>query len=367
MPSLPATDDPKLREATAARRRTYRGQVIAVAGGLGKSTTRRMIETVLAIPTREEPPADNPALGTVADCLLGMVDRADHTVVEWKPGAADSGDILELCGPTIAVLVQPGPDEAADAHLLAALPAEGWAVLSGDESRLRRLAAGCKARIVWVGRGSDCELAAGDIRSAGGRLRFVVDGREFNVPVWGRHHLHAALAAIAVGWIARFDKEQIAERLARYQPLPRRCDVVTRDDLTVIDDLGHVQPSALRAGLDLLRDCAATNKRTVICVGANGRESAAPDWRQIGTDVVTVGGADAVLATGRRAEELISGARDAGMPAAACRVCVEPSDLLDALAERIAPGDVVLVQGVRCETSEIVLRQLRELECHVAA
>ena len=59
---------------------------------------------------------------------------------------------------------------AAKTELLAALPTDGWAVLAGDDPRLRRMAAGRRAKIVWFGRSLDNDLVATNVESRDGRL-----------------------------------------------------------------------------------------------------------------------------------------------------------------------------------------------------
>ncbi len=81
------------------------------------------------------------------------------------------------------------------------LPEHGWAVLNGDEPRLGDWADRVKSQVLLVGRGSHCDLKATEVRSGQGELKFVVDGTQCTVPIWGRHALHAALAAFAVGRI----------------------------------------------------------------------------------------------------------------------------------------------------------------------
>lgn len=95
---------------------------------------------------------------------------------------------------------------------------------------------------------------ATDVRSHDGQLRFSVDGHAFRVPVWGRHHLTAALAAVAVGRISGMTLEEIAAGLVNFEPLPQHCRVNRAGGATIIDDTYSASPTAMRAALELLRD-----------------------------------------------------------------------------------------------------------------
>ncbi len=157
----------------------------------------------------------------------------------WPPARGEIAALAALCQPSIGVITRIGeahlggfgsPDAVAEAksELLAALPLQGSAVLSGDDPWLRRVAAGTRAQITWVGRSLDCDLVATQVESHHGRLNFCVDGHPYEVPVWGRHHLTSALAAVAVGRKFGLSRHDIARGLAEFQPPPMRCEVVQR-------------------------------------------------------------------------------------------------------------------------------------------
>ena len=99
------------------------------------------------------------------------------------------------------------------AELLAALPADGRAVL-GDDPWLRNMPRDCRAESSGWARRRAATSAPTTSRAARGRLSFRVEDCQFAVPVWGRHHLTAALAAVAVGRMMGFDLDEIARRIA---------------------------------------------------------------------------------------------------------------------------------------------------------
>jgi UDP-N-acetylmuramyl pentapeptide synthase len=173
---------------------------------------------------------------------------------------------------------------------------------------------------------------------------------------------------VAVGQIAGIDRREIAARLERFDSLPGRCEVLTHDDLSIINDMGGRTPSARRAALELLRAFPATGRRAVLCLDANDHDESATDgiaaW---GEEVVTVAGADALWAAGNLATGLVGAAREAGLPTAAGLTFADVDQLLPCLEQHIQPGDVVLVQGTPSGAAEQVLRRLREWDCHAAA
>jgi UDP-N-acetylmuramoyl-tripeptide--D-alanyl-D-alanine ligase len=354
-------------------RERFRGRVVAVTGSVGKTTTREMIHAALR--TRlsgcASPKNYNNEVGLPLS-LVRMAADDDYAVVELA--ARKTGEIAQLsqwCQPHVGVITR-----ISDAHLgtfgsqqsiaecktelLAALPRDGHAVLAGDDPWLRKLAHRSGAKnILWVGRSLDCDVVATAVESRRGSLRFAVEGERFEVPVWGRHHLTGALAAIAVGRVFGLPLSAIADGLAQFSPPPMRCQVMHVDGATVINDTYNASPTAMSAALELLREFDAPGRRIVVCGDMRdlGTESQ-PLHRQLGDQVVTLCGADLVIACGEHSGEVISAARAAGMPRGQAISCRATSEGINQVIRQVRPGDVVLVKGSRDLAMEQVVDAL---------
>ncbi|MFZ5828532.1 MAG: UDP-N-acetylmuramoyl-tripeptide--D-alanyl-D-alanine ligase [Planctomycetota bacterium] len=361
-----------LRAWARARRQHFSGTAIAVTGSVGKTTTRQMIHTVLQTRLRgtSSPRNYNNAIG-VPLSMTAIEPEHDYAVLEL--GATHRGEIAslaELCAPKVGVITQ-----VADAHLgefgsrraiaeakaelLAALPEEGRAVL-GDDPALRTLAVASRAEITWVGETEACDVRATEVTSRSGLLSFVVARQRFELPVWGRHHLRAALTAVAVGRMMGFDLEETAEALHGYCPVPQRCEVIEVRGATIINDTYNASPTAVRAALELLADVDATGRRIVVCgdMADLGNDAAELHWN-LGEQVATISKADLLFACGQFARCVVSGARAAGMPRSRSVPCDNVDSALPFLGQAILPGDAVLVKGSRKMEMERVVEALR--------
>ncbi|MBN2022959.1 MAG: UDP-N-acetylmuramoyl-tripeptide--D-alanyl-D-alanine ligase [Pirellulales bacterium] len=356
----------------AWRRRRFTGTVVAVTGSVGKTTTRQMIHTVLGSRLRgtASPRNYNNHVG-VPLSMMALAPEDDYAVLEL--GASGPGEIAALaglCRPKVGVITYIGDAHLggfgsragiarAKAELLAALPEDGHAVLV-DDPWIRRIASYCKAPITWVGRAGACDLVADDVASGGGWLRFRVEKQEFRVPVWGRHHLNAALAAVAVGRLHGLDLAAIAAALGQFAPLPMRCEVIEVRGATIINDTYNASPTAMRAALELLRDFDVPGRRVVICgdMAELGEESAQLHFT-LGGQIVETCGADLVIACGRHARSVVEGARAAGMSPARTIPCRDTDEAMPFLGQTILPGDAVLVKGSRQMGMENVVEALR--------
>jgi UDP-N-acetylmuramoyl-tripeptide--D-alanyl-D-alanine ligase len=360
-------------ELAAWNRSRCTAPIVAVTGSVGKTTTRRMIDTVLGYrlsgPT--SPKNCNNHVGVPLG-LLGLEKWHQYGVVELS--ATRPGEIARaarLARPQIAVIANIGlacpagfnaPEAVAQAHaeLLAELPQGSTAILNADDPLLRRLAAGWAGRKIWIGRGADCDLTAVDVDCAEGHLRFRVDGQAFVVPVWGRHHITAALAAIAVGRSFGLDPQEIATALAGYRSMAMRCEVTTAAEVTIVDDSYNSNPTSMRAALELLREIDSPGRRIVVSGDYGDLGDATGLWHQrLGQDVVNLCGADVLIACGRNSATVATAAIAAGMPADRALACRRWDEALELLIACVRPGDVALVKGARSMGMERIVESFK--------
>jgi UDP-N-acetylmuramoyl-tripeptide--D-alanyl-D-alanine ligase len=370
-----------LEQLAAWNRSRHAGRVVAVTGSVGKTTTRQMIRAVLerSFCGTASPKNYNNHVGLPLS-MLAMDPRHDFAVLELAASAANEiARLAALCRPHVGVITRVGDAHLgsfgsldavaqAKAELLDALPEDGWAVLSGDDERLRKLAGRVRAKAVWFGRALDNDLVATDVESRHGRLSFQVDGTRMRLAAWGRHHLASALAAVAVGRIFGLCDAEIARGLAEFEPPPLRCQIAKARGATIINDTYNASPVAMRAALELLRDFDAPGRRIVICGDMRELGDAAPRLhRHLGDQVVSLCGADLLVACGQYADEVVEAARAAGMPRFRAVAVGSPEEALAHVESELSPGDVLLVKGSRAMAMERLVEalQTRELSCAV--
>jgi UDP-N-acetylmuramoyl-tripeptide--D-alanyl-D-alanine ligase len=362
-------------------RQQFTAPLVAVTGSVGKTTTRRMIDAVLRsrLAGTTSPRNFNNHVG-VPVSLMQLERWHRYAVLELAASApGEIRRLARLSQPQIGVITCIGEAHlggfgnqetiaASKTELLAELPAEGLAVLNADDPWLQKMADRSRAPIVWIGRGTDADVAAENVKSAGGRLSFRVAGQQYETPVWGRHHLTSALAAIAVGQHFGFDPPEIATALATYEIVPQRCEVSQTDGATIVNDCYNSSPTAMRAALELIREIGSPGKRIVVAGDMGDLGGTAPALhRRLGEDVVRLCGADLLIACGEHAGDVANAAAEAGMPQGHAIACRDWEQAFDVLTEAMETGDVVLVKGARAMGLERLVDALKARATSAAA
>ncbi len=317
-----------LARLAAWHRERFKGKVIAIAGDVGKTTTQAMINAVLSMRCVGSAAAGSQAdQANVAVDLLRLKRHDDYALVRISARASvEAQQQSTLIQPDVAVFTQ--IDETTDERSTASasletaravadsLATDAVLIANGDDLLLRRLIEGRRRRAVWFGRSLSCEVAATHIESRSGWLQFRVSGHSMQIPVWGRHHLVSALAAVAVGREFGLDWHAIAEGLAGFRPVRTHCEVMNANGVTIIDDTCNDSPSAMQAATALLAEMPAAGRRIVVCGDFEAEGDEGPKWRQeFGTAFVCRGGADLVVACGPHADDVAHAAQLAGLRA----------------------------------------------------
>ena len=226
-----------LWQVAAAICRRFTGHVIAVTGGEQRTTACQLVRAALGEQaTRTAGPRHGRSRVDPRVSVLAWRPAQNHAVLDLEAGRPGEVDALAaLCRPQIGVVIPAGPRRAeapgrwqdvvqSKTELLAALPANGWAVVDGDDGWTRQLIHKCRARVVRTGQAETNDIVAADVEVRQGRLSFRVEGQAIDVPGCGPDDLTAALAAVAVGRVLERPLDVIAATLGKctrpWPPIP---------------------------------------------------------------------------------------------------------------------------------------------------
>ncbi len=275
-----------------------------------------------------------------------------------------------------------GLDQVARAkgELVEALPADGVAILNADDPRVLAMAARTQARVVTFGvQDHDAPVRAADVRLDDlGRPSFTLLTPDGSVPVTlrlhGAHNVPNALAAAALAGELGLGLDGIEDGLGAAVARSRwRMEVHQRaDGVTVINDAYNANPESVRAAIDALAHLAqrplGQGGRGFAVLGhmAELGDASRASHEDIGEYAARLSGSPGfsgsglagLIAVGEEAAPLLDGARRVRSWPGEAFAVPDGAAALDLLANRLKPGDVVLVKASRAARLEGVAADL---------
>jgi UDP-N-acetylmuramoyl-tripeptide--D-alanyl-D-alanine ligase len=350
-----------LQQIARTWRRKLDLRVIGITGSVGKSTTKEMIAEVLSTRYRtlKSPGNLNNEIGLPLT-VLHLSSGYQHAVMEM--GFYLPGEIAFLCDialPQVGVITNVGTVHAeragsqeaiarGKAELVQALPQapEGVAVLNFDDPWVRKMEEKTKARVFFYGLSPEAHLWADRVEGLGlegirFRLHYQGETLYVKIPLIGRHSVHTALRAAAVGLAEGMNWQEILEGLSQGHNQLRLAAVRSQSGALLLDDTYNASPESMLAALNLLDEL---DGRKVAVLGdmlelgpyeRGGHEMVGLRAAQVAQTLVTLG---------ERAHIIAEAARRVSPK----KTIVEFEDiapLMEWMRSNLTKDDVVLIKG----------------------
>jgi UDP-N-acetylmuramoyl-tripeptide--D-alanyl-D-alanine ligase len=362
-----------LQDLAAYHRRRFDVRVIGVTGSIGKTTTKEAIYSVLSksFPTLKTAENLNNEIGLPL-ALLGLEESHEKVVLEM--GMYALGEIDQLAAialPHVGVVTNVSYSHLerlgsleriaqAKAELVQALPPDGVAILNGDDPRVKPMASMTKAQAFYYGLTPDCHLRASHIESRGldgirFRMHYGHETLHVKLPLLGRHSVHTALAAAAVGVTEEQPWGLIVAGLRDIAVQLRLIATPGVKGSTIIDDSYNASPTSSMAALNLL---AGLKGRKIAVLGdmlelgsyeEKGHRKVGRRVAEVADKLVTVGALGAII--GQEAAAI-------GMDKDDIFFAEDNEQAAQFLQGIVAPGDLILIKGSRGMRMEEIVAQL---------
>ncbi|ACK70430.1 UDP-N-acetylmuramoylalanyl-D-glutamyl-2,6-diaminopimelate/D-alanyl-D-alanyl ligase [Gloeothece citriformis PCC 7424] len=255
-------------------RNQFQIPIIAVTGSVGKTTTKELIAAVLSTAGKVHKSIGNynNEIG-VPKTLLELDHTHHYGVIEMAMRAKGEISLLtEITRPTIGVITNVGTahigrlgsQEAiaeAKCELLAQMSQDSIAILNHDNSLLLETAS-----TFWQGKTITYGLEGGDLS---GQLinpqTLRVEGKEFPLPLPGRHNALNYLAALAVAKVLDLDWTPLTEGLTVNLPSGRSRRHQLPNNILILDETYNAGLESMLAALQLLKE--TPGKRHIAVLG----------------------------------------------------------------------------------------------------
>lgn len=287
-------------------------RVVGITGSVGKTSAKDLMAAACGAGRRTT--ANERSFNNEQGLPVTILNAPDDTeVLILEMGMRGFGHISQLCEiahPDIGVVTVVGHAHTelvggiegvaiAKGELVAALPANGTAVLNADDERVAAMRNRTRADVMTFGHAGDVRV--GDVELDGlARARFRVDtpwgSGVTQLAVPGAHMVTNAAAAIAVAGVVGVDLDAALAAVSTAAVSGMRMEVRTAPGgATIVNDAYNANPTSMRAALDAL--AAMRAGRRVAVLGLMGEiEQPAPAHREIaqyasdlGVELVTVG------------------------------------------------------------------------------
>jgi UDP-N-acetylmuramoyl-tripeptide--D-alanyl-D-alanine ligase len=189
------------------------------------------------------------------------------------------------------------------------------------------------------------------------RLHYGAETMRIRAPLLGRHSVHTALRAAAVGLVEGMSWDHILAGLQDQRAALRLVAVPGPNGSTILDDTYNASPASTIAALNLLDDLPG---RKIAVLGDMLELGSYEDegHRKVGGRAAAV--ADVLVAVGARGRIMGEEALACGMEARRVFICATNEEAIAHLKALIAPGDFVLVKGSRGMQMETIVAAVCE-------
>ncbi len=371
-----------LQRLAAGVYKNWNKPVVGITGSAGKTTAKELIAHVLSENNfrvlRNEKNYNN-GLGHPLT-VLRLVTEGEFDVAVLEMGmSTPMNEIERLCRitpPDVAVELNVLPVhlehlgsieriQQAKAELVEGLKPSGVAVLNADDARVMQMRELHGGRTLTFGVEKNAEVTATEIVSTRfGETRFVLNtplgNSEVRLQLTGKHNVLNALSAACVGICFEVSPEKIADALALMPPPPMRGEVLRfRKGFEVVNDSYNSNPDALLGMVETLVANGSHAQRTIVVAG---------EMLELGADAAEIhfgvgekiadSGVDVLFGVRGLAEEMIAGAKNAGMEST--EFFADSIEAANAIAEEVQAGDLILVKGSRGVRTEKIVEKLLE-------
>ncbi len=351
--------------------------VIGITGSVGKTSTKELVAAVLG--RRYNVFKSYKSFNneySLMPLILQLQDYHQQAVLEMGCGWA-FGELTRVCAvakPKIGVTLGVSHSHFGrmgsleniarnKAELTESLPADGWAVLNGDDFRVKAMAGMTQATPFFYGSDPAFDLWAGDVETYGldgiaFTLHYRGEAHRLELPLPGRHNVQLASAATAVGLLCGLSWDEIIEGLHDPAARVRLLVYPALNGATLIDDSYNASPVSTTAALELLAGTRVTGRRIALLadmleLGAYAEEG----HRVVGRKAAGV--VDQLVVTGELGRLIGEEALASGLRAEQVTFVNTKEEAASFLEKNLRPGDLLLVKASRGIALEDVVEKVR--------
>ncbi|HFE63636.1 MAG TPA: hypothetical protein ENK14_04370 [Caldithrix sp.] len=360
-------------------RRNFHLPVIGIAGAEGKTTTKRMIASIISQRGKVlETPIDCNSASVVTSTLLKLDQHYRYVLLELGIINRDQFRLaVEISQPNIGLVTNIGEAHLANlgdkyfiadakVQLIQQLPADGYAVLNIDDDLVSGMDSFSPTRqVIKYGFNNNAHFHASEIK------HFGPDGMEFlinryyklHLPIYCSTSVSNALAAVSIARILGFDFSEIIDGLQNnFELIPGRGNLIRLKDLYLLDHTYNATVNTVPKAVESLAHFQRYSKKLILVLGdLDWLGSAAEKIHANLGYYVSAKPIDVVITIGHYAKLVGEGIQRINHSQKLVLHCDQPEALPELMVKYLEPHSTILVTGSKSLTLDKPLRKFTQM------
>ena len=245
------------------KRKDITAPVIAITGSVGKTSTKNIVASVLSQKYKVLSTKGN--LNTKIGLSLMILNYQEEDYLVLEMGMNEFGEIRALTNiakPNIAIITNIGTSHIgnlgsrenilkAKLEILEGL--SGPIIINNDNDLLHNWYEKEKEReIITFGIEEKSDVEAEQITYSKEGSSFIIDKKEYTLPVYGKAFIYNALVGYIIGKLCNIEPDKIKSSFENFRGEEHRMEKIFKNDITIIDDTYNASYDSVYFALDVL-------------------------------------------------------------------------------------------------------------------
>jgi len=350
--------------------------VIGIAGTEGKTTTKRMLASILSLKGNVlETPLDCTTTHGVTATLLKLNEDYLYAILELGILNQKQFELaVKVSQPTIAVITNIGEAHLStlgDKYLIADakvelvrhLPEDGTAILNMDDDLVSEMEKFSTAkRVLKFGLNPNAHFFANRLRYQGPQgISFQVnDYYEFHLPIYSSAFVYNALAAISVARLLNFSFDEIKQGLEeRFSILEHRGNLIQIKSINILDYSYDATINSIIKSCEALVQFKSYSDKLILVIG--NINNPGPDPMQTHLNFgyyLSALPIDTVITYGELAKFVGQGISEINHTNKKLITTQKPQELISVVQDQLSDNSTLLVTGAKKLGMDLILQNL---------
>lgn len=343
--------------------------IIAVTGSVGKTSTKNIIASVLSSKYKVLKTDGN--LNTLMGLALTLLRYKNEEVIVLEMGMNHQGEISILSNfikPDIGVITNIGTahignlgsrENILKAKLEILEGLKGPLIINNDNDLLHDWYTTSKIsnKVITYGIDTTSDYEARSLSYDKFGSHFKINDEQIDINVIGRHFIYNSLVAYTIGKLFNIESSKIINKLKEIPLEHDRMELITKDDITIINDTYNASYDSIYYALEVLKTFKGRKIAVLGDIGELG-EFSSEIHTKIG-DLIIKNNIDALITLGEFSKNINKRAIELGFNPANSKHFNTLEEIIEFIKESKEKGDIYLIKASNSLKFNIIVSALK--------